>query len=118
MSAVGARRRVKDQRTDSVLVDDDLMQAVVEHLGAVTEPVDVGVGPARDDAVEARHLSLRHVDVRRDLTERRTEVSLRHAAQLTVDALIARTATNNKQLINQSIYLQGGPKKWHHFCTP
>jgi len=36
MSGVTARRRIEDQRRDSVLVDDDLMQLVTKHLKTPT----------------------------------------------------------------------------------
>jgi len=36
MSGVTASRRIEDQRRDSVLVDDDLMQPVIQHLNTPT----------------------------------------------------------------------------------
>ena len=95
MSAVGARRRVEDERTDSVLVDDDLVQSVLEHFAAVAEPEHVWVRAAGDDTVEARHAALRHLDVRRDLAERWPEVRLRHAAEFPVVGALRRTESNN-----------------------
>ena len=96
VSAVGERRGVEDERTDSILVDDDLVQPVIEHLGAVTEPQQVGVRSSRHDTVEARHVALWHLNVCRNLAERRPEIRLRDAAQLAVMNTICRTAYNKK----------------------
>ena len=108
MPGVRARRRVEDERADAVLVDDDLVQPVFEHLGPVAEPVQVGVRSPGDDAVEARHRALRHLDVGRDLAERRPKERLRHAAQLAVVAAPIRRTMYPQNHLNVRIGESGG----------
>ena len=79
---VGQSGRVDDQRADSFLVDDDLVQEVRKNLASVAEPQHVRDGSARHHAVEAGQVALGYFEVGWDLAKYRLEKLLRHASQI------------------------------------
>ena len=54
---------VKDERIDSCLVDDDLVQSVLGDLEALPEPHDVRQRTTVDDTIEPGHMALGHGEV-------------------------------------------------------
>ena len=81
-SGVGEPSGVDDERADSFLVDDDLVQEVRQHFGPVAEPQHVRYRATRHHAVEASQVTFRHLEVSGNLAKYRLEKLLRDAAEV------------------------------------
>lgn len=71
---------IKDERIDSGLVDDDLVQSVLTDLEPFPEPRDVRQRTTVDDAIEPGHVTFWYGKIGWYFTEDRFKVLLRNAS--------------------------------------